>query len=177
MNTPFARPLRLFGVVLALASSAVVPAAAPSDPPARSATELETAELETAELEPAELEPAELEAELGADLFYRRCSVCHGKTGLGLEEARAAFPESHRRCTQCHKSGGPQLLMVPFNDNNMFDVGTAPALRGPGTLPAFSDSASLRRYIQAAMPRHAPGSLTEAEAAAITAFIEELRGQ
>lgn len=171
MNAPFACPLRLLtvviAVVVALASSVSVLAAAPLDP----ATQLGS------EPEPAELEPAELEAEAGADLFYRRCSVCHGKTGLGLEEARAAFPESHRRCTQCHKSGGPQLLMVPFNDNNMFDVGTAPALRGPGTLPTFSDSASLRRYIQAAMPRHAPGSLTEAEAAAITAFIEELRGQ
>ena len=144
-------------VVLALMSSAAVPAAAPSDPTTRPGAEAGT--------------------EMGADLFYRRCSVCHGKTGLGLEEARAAFPESHRRCTQCHKSGGPQLLVVPFNDNNMFDVGVPPALRGPGTLPAFTDAGALRRYIQAAMPRHAPGSLSEAEAAAITAFIEELRKQ
>lgn len=115
--------------------------------------------------------------ELGEDLYERRCSVCHGPTGLGLEEARGAFPESHRRCTQCHKSGGPKLLFFPFQDNNMFDVGQAPALRGEGTLSAFGDSKALSAYIQAAMPRHAPGSLSDAEAEAITAFVEGLRQQ
>jgi mono/diheme cytochrome c family protein len=157
MSTSFARTLRLLAGVLALLGSALVPvlAAAPPQPTAQPG--------------------AEAGLELGADLFYRRCSVCHGKTGLGLEEARSAFPEGHRRCTQCHKAGGPEVMVVPFQDNHMFDVGDPPALRGPGTLPAFTDAAALRRYIQAAMPRHAPGSLTEAEAAAITALLTELR--
>jgi len=119
--------------------------------------------------------PDEAQLERGGELFYRRCSVCHGKTGLGLAEAREAFPESHRRCTQCHKSGGPEVMMVPFQDNNMFDIGHPPALRGPGTLRAWPDAAALRTYIQAAMPRHAPGTLSPAEAAALTAFLTELR--
>lgn len=119
--------------------------------------------------------PPQPQLERGGDLFYRRCSVCHGKTGLGFEEAREAFPESHRRCTQCHKSGGPEIMVIPFQDNNMFDVGEPPALRGPGTLRALPDPAALRAYIQAAMPRHAPGSLSQAEAEAITAFLMELR--
>jgi cytochrome c len=118
-------------------------------------------------------DPAQLER--GSELFYRRCSVCHGKTGLGFEEAREAFPESHRRCTQCHKSGGPNVMVIPFQDNNMFDVGHPPALRGPGTLRAWPDAAALRAYIQAAMPRHAPGSLSPTEATAITAFLTKLR--
>lgn len=118
-------------------------------------------------------DPAQLER--GSDLFYRRCSVCHGKTGLGFDEAREAFPESHRRCTQCHKSGGPKIMTIPFQDNNMFDIGDPPALRGSGTLRAWPDAAALRAYIEAAMPRHAPGSLSRAEAEAITAFLEVLR--
>lgn len=126
---------------------------------------------------PAQPPPDPAQLEQGSDLFYRRCSVCHGKTGLGFGEARQAFPESHQRCTQCHKSGGPEVMVIPFQDNNMFDVGDPPALRGPGTLRAWPDAAALRAYIQAAMPRHAPGSLSRAEAAAITAFIEELRKQ
>jgi len=118
-------------------------------------------------------DPAQLER--GSDLFYRRCSVCHGKTGLGLAEAREALPESHRRCTRCHKSGGFEVMTVPFQDNNMFDIGHPPALRGPGTLRAWPDAAALRAYIQAAMPRHAPGSLSRAEAEAVTAFLTDLR--
>ena len=66
-------------------------------------------------------------------------------------------------------------MVIPFQDNNMFDVGHPPALRGPATLQALSDPVALRSYIQAAMPRHAPGSLSEGEAEAITAFILELR--
>lgn len=115
--------------------------------------------------------------ELGEDLYGRRCSVCHGPTGLGLEEARLAFPESHRRCTQCHKSGGTKILTYPFQDNNMFDVGLAPALRGEGTLAPLSDPQALRAYIQAAMPRHAPGTLTAAETDAVAAFVEGLNKQ
>ncbi len=67
-------------------------------------------------------------------------------------------------------------MTIPFQDNNMFDVGDPPALRGPGTLRAWLDAVALRAYIEAAMPRHAPGSLSRAEAEAITAFIEALRG-
>lgn len=66
-------------------------------------------------------------------------------------------------------------MVIPFQDNHMFDVGDPPALRGPETLQALSDPVVLRSYIQAAMPRHAPGSLSEGEAAALTAFILELR--
>jgi mono/diheme cytochrome c family protein len=108
----------------------------------------------------------------GEELYGRRCAVCHGPTALGLEEARLAFPESHRRCTQCHKSGGPRRLTYPINDRHMFDVGRAPPLRGPGTLGALRDSAALRAYIQAAMPRHAPGTLSVAEADALATFLE-----
>ncbi|ADI16007.1 c-type cytochrome [Truepera radiovictrix] len=112
---------------------------------------------------------------LGEALYGRRCAVCHGPTGLGLEEARLAFPESHRRCTQCHKSGGYKRLTYPINDRHMFDVGRAPPLRGPGALEALRDPAALRAYIQAAMPRHAPGTLSAAEADALATFLEGLR--
>lgn len=66
-------------------------------------------------------------------------------------------------------------MVIPFEDNNMFDIGDPPALRGPGTPQALPDKAALQAYIQARMPRHAPGTLSGGEAAALAAFVLELR--
>ena len=58
----------------------------------------------------------------------------------------------------------------PFIDNNMFDVGDAPALVGEG-MAAFPNAAVLYSYIYAAMPRHAPRTLTNQEYWDITAHV------
>lgn len=123
-------------------------------------------------------------AERGSHIFALRCAVCHGETGGGLAEARLAFPEDHRRCESCHKPGNPdrqadmrnsfELMRGPVAVGNAFAIGEAPALRGPGALSAFGDPAALRAYIQAAMPRHVPGSLNAAQSKALSAFIQEL---
>lgn len=133
----------------------------------------------------AEPEQADRLVERGGDIFALRCAVCHGETGGGLEEARLAFPEDHRRCESCHKPGNPdrqadmrnsfELMRGPVAVGNAFAIGEAPSLRGPGALGAFRSPAALRAYIQAAMPRHAPGSLTPAQSRALSAFIQELR--
>ena len=112
--------------------------------------------------------------ERGAAVYALRCAVCHGKTGQGLNEARLAFPEDHRRCTRCHKQGNAARMATPFVDNNMFDTGDAPALVGEEKLVAFPNAAVLHSYIRAAMPRHAPGSLAEAEYWDVTAHLLEL---
>lgn len=120
----------------------------------------------------------------GRSIFALRCAVCHGETGRGLEEARLAFPEDHRRCESCHKPGNPDRQAELPNSfetmrgrvavGNAFAIGSAPPLRGPGTLSAFKDAAALQRYIRAAMPRHAPGTLNGEQGYALTAFILKL---
>ncbi len=113
----------------------------------------------------------ETQSARGAALYHLRCSVCHGATGQGLAEARLAFPEDHRRCSRCHKEGNPVLMANPFIDNNMFDIGDAPALVGEDKMAAFPNAAVLQSYIRAEMPRHAPGSLADAEYWDITAHL------
>ena len=122
----------------------------------------------------AEEVPQKTQLERGAALYSLRCAVCHGATGQGLAEARLAFPEDHRRCSHCHKEGNPALMANPFVDNDMFDVGDAPALVGEGELAAFPNAAVLQSYIHAAMPRHAPGTLTNQDYWDVTAHLLEL---
>ncbi len=68
-----------------------------------------------------------------------------------------------------------ELMRGPVAVGNAFAIGEAPALHGPGTLEAFGSPAALQTYIRAAMPRHAPGSLTAAQSRALSAFVQELR--
>ncbi len=122
----------------------------------------------------------------GEQIFALRCAVCHGDTGGGLDEARLSFPEDHRRCESCHKPSNPSLQTqmgdrsfetvrgrVPVG--NAFDIGVAPPLRGDGALEAFRDGAALEAFIRAAMPRHAPGSLSAEQSRALSAFLLELK--
>ncbi|CAA9553674.1 MAG: hypothetical protein AVDCRST_MAG86-33 [uncultured Truepera sp.] len=57
---------------------------------------------------------------------------------------------------------------------NAFAIGTAPPLRGPHALTAFRDAGALQAFIRAAMPRHAPGSLSAEQSYALTAFVLKL---
>ena len=108
----------------------------------------------------------------GANLYYEKCSVCHGDTGLGIEEARATFPEDHRRCTQCHKSGNPKTVdWSNIRDNSMFDIGDPTPLRGEGALQGFARLEPLQAYIAATMPRYAPNSLEANEYRDIAEFL------
>lgn len=114
-------------------------------------------------------------------LYALHCTVCHGDTGGGLEEARLAFPEDHRRCESCHKPGNPDLQADMQNSfelmrgrvavGNAFAIGEAPPLKGEGALSAFGDAAALSTYIHAAMPRYAPGALNERQSLALSALL------
>lgn len=120
----------------------------------------------------------ETEPEVSGEAVYsRHCSVCHGETGLGLEEARDAFPDDHRRCTRCHRPGNPPTMsyaQVEARQHNLFDIGTPPPVRGDDSMAAHSGRDSLRQYVAATMPRWNPGSLSSAEYAAVTEFLLEL---
>ncbi|HEX7005169.1 MAG TPA: c-type cytochrome [Trueperaceae bacterium] len=132
--------------------------------------------------EPSEtiLARAEAEAPVGAALFAANCSVCHGATGLGLEEAKLAFPPDHRDCSRCHKRGNAptmSLRQIEMRQHDLFDVGEPPPLRGVGSLAAHAPPEAVRTYISAAMPRYRPGALSQEEYAAVTAFLLALNGR
>jgi cytochrome c len=115
----------------------------------------------------------------GAELYDWNCSVCHGPTALGLEEARAEFPESHRQCESCHRNNNPDTranFAGNTNERNAFSIGVAPSLRDEASLSKFTNAAVLYAYIYTAMPRYEPRKLTLEEALDITAFLLALRG-
>lgn len=115
---------------------------------------------------------------LGAELYYENCSVCHGDTGLGYAEAKTAFPEEERRCEQCHRpKNPPQMVMEQMDYNFAFSLGNPPALRGDAAPHSLGNGATLYSYVRSAMPRPFPGTLSEKEALAITAFLLEANGK
>lgn len=111
----------------------------------------------------------------GADLYFDNCSVCHGDTGLGLNEAKTTFPEEHRKCTRCHRPGNSKFVnWNNIQDNNMFDLGQPAALRGEKALATFSNAEVLYTYIKSTMPRYQPGYLKDTEYMDITAFLIQI---
>ncbi len=110
----------------------------------------------------------------GAYAYDQNCSVCHGDTGLGYEEARLAFPADHRTCTRCHRPGNAREMSFETmmeRQHDLFDIGDPPALRGPGTLSVFTEDAVLLAYTQATMPRYQPGRLDDEGYADLVAFM------
>lgn len=120
------------------------------------------------------------EVRVGAELYDRNCAVCHGDTGLGLAEARLAFPDDHRTCTRCHRPGNPTQMtfsQMMERQHDLFDLGSPPALRGPDALAAFADPVALWAYTGATMPRYQPGRLDVAETRAIVTFLWYANGR
>lgn len=119
----------------------------------------------------------------GEDAYARNCSVCHGPTGGGIEEARLAFPPDERRCTRCHRPSNPvvQPLDQPFADNDMFSIGEPPPLHAtaerPGGMAAAAAPEALFAYVKATMPRYDPGRLGDDAYWALTAHLLALNGR
>ena len=110
----------------------------------------------------------------GAYAYDQNCAVCHGDTGLGYEEARLAFPVDHRTCTRCHRPGNVREMSFETmmeRQHDLFDLGSPPALRGPGTLSAFASDEVLFAYTRATMPRYQPGRLDDAGYTDLVAFM------
>jgi mono/diheme cytochrome c family protein len=123
-------------------------------------------------------EPAEVA--LGARVYAESCSVCHGATGMGLEEARQAFPEDHRRCERCHRPGNPPVMSlaeIEARQHDLFAIGEPPRLVGRDALAATVAPAALRAYLRAAMPRYRPGALSDIEYDALAAFLLDINGR
>lgn len=112
----------------------------------------------------------------GAALFDRNCAVCHGDSGLGLQEARAAFPQDHRHCTRCHKPNNPVVMSLEQvheegRDHDLFPIGDPPPLRGEGALASLRTPTALFHYTRATMPRYRPGTMRDEEYLDVTAFL------
>ncbi len=106
------------------------------------------------------------QADHGAQVYWLSCLPCHGDLGQGLtDEFRATYPPEDRNCWEsgCHGER-------PYD--NGFKLPTSiPALVGADALQKFSNAAALQAYIKAAMPFWKPGSLTDEDAWAVTAFL------
>jgi mono/diheme cytochrome c family protein len=127
-----------------------------------------------------EVAGAALAAQLaeGQALYAFNCAVCHGAQGLGLAEARLAFPADHQNCEWCHKPHNPrQMTLEQMTPHNAFSVGKAPPLSGAGTLGAFPNALALYSYSRATMPRFEPARHSDEEYLAMTAYILSLRGE
>lgn len=130
-----------------------------------------------------------------AELYALNCAVCHGRTGGGLVEARTAFPPDERHCVRCHKPNNPvvQPLSLPFVDNDMFPVGSPPALHAVdratdapransegGGAPPMAEVAppeALFNYVKGTMPRYDPGRHSDAEYWLLVAYLLEMNGR
>lgn len=106
------------------------------------------------------------QADYGAQIYWLSCLPCHGDLGQGLtEEFRQTYPPEDRNCWEsgCHGER-------PY-DNGFKLPASIPAVVGANALQKFSSAAALQAYIRAAMPFWKPGSLTEEDAWAVTAFL------
>lgn len=107
----------------------------------------------------------------GAQVYYYHCMTCHGDRGQGLTEAfrnTIGAPESNCWASRCHDANRETGSFVfPMN---------VPAVIGANVLPGFSNAANLHDFIHAKMPFQAPGSLSEADYWALTAFLVQANG-
>lgn len=115
------------------------------------------------------------QAEQGAMIYYNYCAACHGGEGQGLTDAwRAAWgPDANCWAAGCHSE---RLPAIPQEPGMPPALGAPPALIGPGTLSRFASAQELHDFIRAAMPRWAPGLLSEKEYWAVSAFLIRARG-
>lgn len=112
------------------------------------------------------LPPAPSQADYGAQVYWLSCLPCHGDRGQGLtDEFRAVYPPEEQYCWErgCHGER-------PY-DNGFKLPASIPAVVGAKTLQKFPNAAVLQAYIKAAMPYWNPGSLTDEDAWAVTAFL------
>ena len=111
------------------------------------------------------------QADLGAQVYYQVCMVCHGDRGQGLtDEWRNVLPPPDNNCWQsrCHAANHPVGGFVFPH--------LVPAVTGAGFLVSFGNAGKLHDFIQTKMPWQAPGSLKQDEYWDLTAFLMRLNG-
>ncbi len=113
-------------------------------------------------------DPAQFD--LGRRTYTQWCATCHGDRGQGLALWRSSWDPDHQTCTKsgCHgrraAPDGFTMLTVP------------PPLIGANSLPTFDNAFQLFYFIRARMPYQAPGTLSDQEYWAVTAFLADQHG-
>ncbi len=111
------------------------------------------------------------QADTGAQVYWLNCQPCHGDVGQGLtDEWRAQYPPEDQYCWEsgCHGDR-------PYESGFTLPQ-TVPAVIGEGALGRFVTAADLHRFVSQTMPFNAPGSLSEADYWALTAFLMRANG-
>lgn len=103
------------------------------------------------------------QVEIGRYQYYYNCMPCHGDRGQGLtDEWRNVWVEDHRNCWArgCH-TGKSELAAF-------YIPRVVPPVAG---LNHFPTAQALFTFLRATQPPQRPGSLTDAEYWAVTAFL------
>jgi hypothetical protein len=112
------------------------------------------------------------QADLGSQVYWLHCMVCHGQRGQGLtDEFRAAWPKVDQDCWRsgCHavNRGPTDRFSFPH---------TVPPVVGTFALAPFPSAADLHGFIAANMPYQAPGSLPAEAYWQLTAYLARANG-
>lgn len=114
-------------------------------------------------------------ADDGAQLYWLHCQPCHGDRGQGLTDApddewRAQYPPEDSYCwdSGCHGER-------PY-ENGFTLPHQVPPLVGGDSLANYATMSQVYTFMRATMPRHLPGSLSDADYLAIAAFLARARG-
>jgi mono/diheme cytochrome c family protein len=120
-------------------------------------------------LAPLPSEPSQ--ADMGSETYQQICLACHGDWGQGLTDTWREEWGEDANCWQsrCHAPNHPpQGFQLPKS---------VPALLGPSSLIRFNTAAELKQNILETMPWWNPGSLTDDQAQALTAYLMRARGE
>jgi cytochrome c len=94
----------------------------------------------------------------GAKIYAARCASCHGKSGEGLRQGTVQL--------------GPKL--IGRNPGDAFDFNESTRKEGAKTIGNYWPYATtIFDYVRRAMPQDRPGSLTNDEVYALTAYLLE----
>jgi mono/diheme cytochrome c family protein len=115
-----------------------------------------------------DLPPDATQLQYGAEVWRLVCSACHAYDGQGLtDEWRATWAPADQNCWQskCHGPNHPP---------DGFVLPIAPAVVGEAALAPFATASDLHTYIERAMPWQDPGTLTDKDSWAVTAYVVKL---
>ena len=130
-------------------------------------------ELVTNDFLPPVLPENPVQADYGEEPYFLVCMACHGDWGQGLtdEWRKRGYGEGFDNCwqSQCHGPHHPEHgFTIPKE---------MPPVLGYGSLARYSNAGELFEVIYETMPWWNPGSLNEAEAWAMTAYLMRARGE
>ena len=111
--------------------------------------------------------------DIGRNLYYYHCMPCHGDRGQGLtDEWRQVWVHDHQNCWagRCHSGRS--------DDEGFFIPRSVPPVSGsPQALQLFQTAEDLFAFLRQTQPPQRPGTLTEAEYWALTAFLLHENGR